>query len=203
MKKAGIKSRMLIFSLFCLFNYVFGQKISILKIDSGFIDPYINFILKSQLAKYDEYFIYTNRSSWTKDQHFYCLAYQKDKFKSVEYFVDFKTDHYTTQKKFKIKKRKLRIIESEAQELFNYFEKLNFGHLVIDSLFKKDRKINDTLTEVLRITDGSTDVFNFYFDNTFYEIKAYEIEYYQKKMPNQAKSVFILCRNKFFTLLQR
>lgn len=181
----------------------FCQTLPIQKIDSSFVRDSNELIINERIKEYDEYIVYTNYSAWTKDHISYFLGSKNGKWKAIRFFIDYKTDHYTAQKKYKIKEKKISIKDSQIDDMFEFVNSNGFWELQKDSLFQRELKLNDSVTEILVVTDGSTDQIFISSDKKFYSINAYLVDYYQNIIPNRQKSIFILSRNKFISLFKK
>jgi hypothetical protein len=184
-------------------NLIFCQTLPIQKIDSSFNCTSNSLMIGDKILDYDEYIVYTNYSSWTKEHVSYFLGLKDGKWHAFRFFIDYKTDHYRTQKEYKIKQKKIWIKDARIKEMFDSFNSQGFWELQTDSLFQRERKINDSLTEILVVTDGSTDEFFISSDQKYFSIHVYMVDYYQNTCPNNQKSIFILCRNKFISLFEK
>jgi hypothetical protein len=181
----------------------FCQTFPVQKIDSTFKTASNPLLISNQIKDYDEYIVYTNYSAWTKEHISYFLGSKDGEWFAFRFFIDYKTDHYRTQKEYKIKKKKIRIKDSQVNEMFDFYTNEGFWELQKDSLFQRERKINDSLTEILVVTDGSTDEFFISSDRKYFSISIYMVDYYQNAYPNNEKSIFILSRNKFISLFEK
>lgn len=181
----------------------FCQTFPVQKIDSTFKTASNPLLISDQIKDYDEYIVYTNYSAWTKEHISYFLGSKDGEWFAFRFFIDYKTDHYRTQKEYKIKKKKIRIKDSQVNEMFDFYTNEGFWELQKDSLFQRERKINDSLTEILVVTDGSTDEFFISSDRKYFSISIYMVDYYQNAYPNNEKSIFILSRNKFISLFEK
>lgn len=193
----------LLFIFLSVSQLSFCQTLPVQKIDSYFITDSNSLMIREQIKEYDEYIVYTNYSAWTKDHISYFLGLKNGKWSAIRFFIDYKTDHYTTQKKYKIKKKKISIKDSQRDEMFEFINSKGFWELQKDSLFQRELKINDSLTEILVVTDGSTDEIFISSDKKIYSINVYMVDYYQNVYPNSQKSIFILSRNKFISLFEK
>lgn len=181
----------------------FCQTLPIQKIDSSFQIFSNPLLISNQIKDYDEYIVYTNYSAWTKEHISYFLGSKDGVWYAFRFFIDYKTDHYRTQEEYKVKKKKIRIKDSQVNEMFDFYSSQGFWELQKDSLFQRERKINDSLIEILVVTDGNSDEFFISSNRKYYSISVYMVDYYQNAYPNNQKSIFILSRNKFISLMEK
>ncbi len=195
------------FKFACLFYFsfsgvAFSQLIPIQKIDSVFKENNFSLSIQDQISEFDEYLIYRQYNSWTKSHILNFLGSKNGDWSAFSFFVNYKGNSYSEQKDFKIKKKKIKINDQQVKALFSYFDSTNFWNSQKDSLNNNERKINDSITEIIFHTNGIVDQFLISSKQNNYFISVYTVDYVQKELPDNHKLSFILCRNKYISLFK-
>lgn len=178
----------------------YSQQLPILELDSSRLINNYDSEISDYVNHFDEFIVYEDRSSWTRTHLKYVIGRKGEKWESYVFTVKYKGDRYFEQSKYKIKKRKSRINQNKVDSVLNQLDSSSFYLLNVDSLNSHEIVVNDTLTELLVITDGNSQVFTISTPSKTYTIHAYMVDSYQSRQYIDDRRIFIECRKLFLSL---
>ncbi|MFN5415731.1 MAG: hypothetical protein ACK5B9_01655 [Flavobacteriia bacterium] len=182
-------------ALIIFFNdFIFAQSIPIEKINSEWKEDSIFLPFKADLKEFDEFLIYYNGSSWTKNTLYFVLGKKNTKWRAFNYEIKYKGEFYPDQKEFKIEKKSTKVKTSEITNFFFFLDSTNFWNLSQDSLDNN---------RSLFITDGSFDMIILHAQNNSFAVSAYMVEYYFESFKDAHRKIFIQNKNKLICLFRK
>lgn len=192
----------LLLLLFVMLSYNSGysQELPDIEVDSSRRGSSYSAEIDEFLEGYDEYIFYQKRSSWTKTHVKYMIGRKGDTWESYTFAVRYKGDRYINQSKYRIKKRKNELTDVHLERVLNWLDSTQFYTVDPDSLNAHEIKINDSTTQLLIVTDGSSDIFTIGTAKGTYTISAYMVDHYQAKLFIEDRKTYIEGRAQFLSL---
>lgn len=191
--------RLFIIALITSSQLVFSQSFPVHKIDSSFYADSCSLVIRDQINDYEEYIVYSKYGFWLQGPHFYFLGSKDGTWQAYRFIIHNKTSVFRTHNVYKIRREKIQIQPAQVNEMLGFLTAQSFWELQSDSLCQTERKINDSITEM--VSDGCTDQFFIYSNGKYYDMQVYMVDFYQGLIPNQQKATFIHSRNKLLAII--
>jgi hypothetical protein len=178
----------------------FAQQLPTIELDSSRLIENYSSEISDELLQFDEFIQFRYHSSWTRSHTCYVIGFTNGRWKRYTYKVKYRGDHYFTQTKHTTETRRNRVRINDLKSVLAHLDSNQFYTLNLDSLNCSEIKIDDNVSEVLVVTDGTSEVFTVRNSQGIFSIHTYMPEYFQSYLYTDDRRIFIESREKFLSL---
>lgn len=191
-----MKEAKLIILIILLIFPLFVKSQNIPNFDETKIETEDSNFIKKIIRNYKTAILYKKDCYWSKAKNLVIVGQRKNKWKIVVLEAKLKKNAFP-EEDYTYRRRKIKLNKTEVDTFFKTLSKNDFWALNKDSLRTQIKKLNDSMSTLITITDGCSDIFHLISDNRHRQSIAYMPEFYQSHLPNYHRYNFIKCRDYF------